>query len=220
MGEMRMDEAALTATRGQAAYHRLREMILDGTFPVGTPLQENMLATRLGVSRTPVREALAQLINEGLVSRVSGLTPTVRRLSLDEFVEILHMRRLLEVEAAGRAAESGQMGDLPEIRSRIAAFVAGEQPSVEEHTALDDRLHSTLANLSGSKLLARYVADLRLKTRMFDKGRLPERFLPGSKEHLAIIDAVLAKRPEEAQQAMRQHLDNVRESILNFLRRL
>lgn len=215
-----MNEEVPTATRGQAAYHRLRELILDGTFPVGTPLQENMLATRLGVSRTPVREALAQLINEGLVSRISGLTPTVRRLSIDEFVEILHMRRLLEVEAAGRAAEGGRMGDLPGIRDRIIAFIDGEYPSAAEHTALDDRLHSTLATLSGSKLLARYVADLRQKTRMFDKGRLPERFLPGSREHLAIIDAVLAQDSEGAQRAMRVHLDNVRESILSYLRRL
>ncbi len=215
-----MDVEAFTATRGQATYHRLREMILDGTFPVGTPLQENMLAARLGVSRTPVREALAQLINEGLVSRISGLTPTVRRLSIDEFIEILHMRRLLEVEAAGRAAEAGGTGDLPIIRERIVAFISGEQPSPEDHTALDDRLHATLAELSGSKLLARYVTDLRSKTRMFDKGRLPERFLPGSREHLAIIDAVLAQRSAEAQHAMREHLDNVRESILRYLRRL
>lgn len=215
-----MDGEALTATRGRATYHRLREMILDGTFPVGTPLQENMLAARLGVSRTPVREALAQLINEGLVSRVSGLTPTVRRLSIDEFVEILHMRRLLEVEAAGRAAESSGTGELPAIRERFVAFLEGEHPTVEEHTALDDRLHSTLAALSGSRLLAQYVADLRLKIKMFDKGRLPERFIPGSREHIAIIDAVLARRPEDAQRAMRDHLDNVRESILSFLRRL
>ncbi len=95
-----MDSDALTSTRGQVAYRRLRELILEGTFPPGTPLQENMLAAKIGVSRTPVREALAQLISEGLVSRVAGLTPVVRGLSADDLVEILHLRRLLEVEAA------------------------------------------------------------------------------------------------------------------------
>ena len=96
-----MTGEGLTSTRGQTAYRRLRELILDGSFPPGSPLQENMLAARIGVSRTPVREALAQLISEGLVSRVAGLTPVVRGLSIDDFVEILHLRRLLEVEAAG-----------------------------------------------------------------------------------------------------------------------
>ncbi|MBB4042170.1 DNA-binding GntR family transcriptional regulator [Microvirga flocculans] len=210
----------LTSTRGQAAYRCLREMILDGTFPPETPLQENMLAARLGVSRTPIREALAQLLNEGLIARVSGLTPVVKRLSVDDFVEILHMRRLLEVEAAGRAARSSGTAVLRPIRERMMAFVAGEQPTDEEHAALDDQLHAAIASLSGSRLLTRYVTDLRLKTKMFDRGRLPERLVPGSQEHVAIIDAILAGQPEQAQEAMCTHLNNVRASILAYLGRL
>ena len=215
-----MDSDALTSTRGQVAYRRLRELILEGTFPPGTPLQENMLAAKIGVSRTPVREALAQLISEGLVSRVAGLTPVVRGLSADDLVEILHLRRLLEVEAASRAAASGQGGDLAAIRERLQAFLAGEQPTTEEHIALDDRLHATIARLSGSNLLAQFVQDLRLRTKVFDKGRLPERFIPGCHEHIAIIDAVLAGNAAAAETAMRTHLDHVRESIMTYLKRL
>ncbi|WP_210484815.1 GntR family transcriptional regulator [Microvirga antarctica] len=217
--ETAMDAHAVTSTRGQVAYQRLRELILDGSFPAGTPLQETMLAARIGVSRTPIREALAQLISEGLVSRVSGLTPVVRRLSVEDFVEILHLRRLLEVEAAGRAAGSGQSGDLRAIRERLVSFLAGEQPTTEDHIAIDDRLHTTIAELSGSKLLTQFVQDLRLRTKVFDKGRLPGRFVPGCQEHIAIIDAVLAADAPAAEAAMRRHIDNVRESIMGYLHR-
>jgi DNA-binding GntR family transcriptional regulator len=210
-----------TATRAQVAYRRLRELILDGSFPPGTPLQETMLAAKIGVSRTPVREALAQLISEGLVSRVAGLTPVVRGLSIDDFVEILYLRRLLEVEAAGRAAASGRSSaELVQIRGWLVSFLAGEQPTTEEHIAIDDKLHAAIAALSGSNLLAQYVHDLRMRTKVFDKGRLPERFVPGCHEHIAIIDAVLTHDAQAAEMAMRTHLDNVRESIMSYLKHL
>ena len=216
-----MATEAGTSTRAQVAYRQLRELILDGSFPAGTPLQENMLAAKIGVSRTPVREALALLISEGLVSRVAGLTPVVRMISIDDFVEILYLRRLLEVEAAGRAAASGRSSvELEAIRERLVSFLGGEQPTTEEHIAVDDKLHATIAELSGSNLLAQFVHDLRLRTKVFDKGRLPERFVPGCHEHIVIIDAVLNHDAHAAETAMRTHLDNVRESIMSYLKRL
>ncbi len=212
------EEAA--STLGNSTYERLREMILDGTLVAGTALQEKRLADRLGVSRTPVREAIMRLMMEGLVQRTAGFTPIVRRLSIDDFIEILHVRRLLEVEAAGRAAEIGGSADLRTIRDRIQAFADGVVPTPQEHVAIDDRLHSTIAGLAGSRLLADLIHDLRQKTKIFDMGRVPERFQPGVLEHLEIIDAVLDRDPERAQQAMRTHIDNVRGSVLTHLRRL
>ncbi len=208
------------STLGNTTYERLREMILNGTLSAGTALQEKKLAERLGVSRTPVREAIMRLMVEGLVLRSAGITPVVRRLSVDDFIEILHVRRLLEVEAAGRAAEAGGSEDLVLIRDRIQAYADGVVPSAEEHVAVDDRLHRTIAGLAGSRLLSELISDLRQKTKIFDMGRVPERFQPGVQEHLEIIDAVMARDPERAQAAMRVHIDNVRGSVLTHLRRL
>ena len=86
--------------------------------------------------------------------------------------------------------------------------------------AIDDRLHGIVAALSGSNLLAQFVRDLRLRTKVFDKARLPERFVPGCREHIAIIDAVVSGDVQAAETAMRTHLDNVRESIMTYLKRL
>lgn len=209
-----------SASLGETTYERLRDLIFSGTLIAGDALQEKKLADRLGVSRTPVREAITRLTTEGLVERNAGLTPVVRRLSANDFIEILHVRRLLEVEAAGRAAEMGGSDALRAIAARIHAFGNGHIPTAEEHIAVDDELHSTVANLAGSRILAELIRDLRKKTKIFDMGRVPERFAPGIAEHLEIIDAILARDAARAQTAMRTHIDNVRSSVIDHLRRL
>jgi len=208
------------ASLGETTYERLRDLIFSGTLVAGDALQEKKLADLLGVSRTPVREAITRLTTEGLVERNAGLTPVVRRLSANDFIEILHVRRLLEVEAAGRAAETGGSDELRLIAARIRAFGNGHIPTAEAHIAVDDELHSTVANLAGSRILAELIRDLRQKTKIFDMGRVPERFEPGITEHIEIIDAILARDTARAQTAMRTHIDNVRSSVIDHLRRL
>ncbi|MGL4637153.1 MAG: GntR family transcriptional regulator [Beijerinckiaceae bacterium] len=209
-----------TLTLGHTTYERLRSMIFSGSLPAGEALQEKKLAVRLGVSRTPIREAMTRLTMEGLVERSAGLTPVVRRLSASDFIEILHIRRLLEVEAAGLAAQKGGSEALVAIREKIAAFRNGHVPTAEDHIATDDQLHTCVADLAGSSLLAGLIHDLRQKTKIFDMGRVPERFEPGIAEHLAIIDAILNRDAPRAEAAMRTHIDNVRTSVINHLSRL
>lgn len=213
-------DTAMTSTLGQSSYERMRDMILQGTLPTGTCLAEKRLADMLGVSRTPVREAITRLVSEGLVVHEAGQTPVVRSLSIGDFIEILHVRRLLEVEAAGRAAESGSTRELDALRLSFIAFRDGYPPDPGIHMHADDNLHNSLADRSGSRLLAKMIQDLRLKTRIFDTNRLPERLVPGAIEHIEIIDAVIARDQERAQDAMRAHIDNVRASVLAHLGRL
>ncbi|MCX7325269.1 MAG: GntR family transcriptional regulator [Hyphomicrobiales bacterium] len=205
---------------GLATYERLRDMILCGELAAGARLQEKRLADQLGVSRTPVREAITRLAADGLVTREAGLTPLVRRLRVDDFIEILHVRRLLEVDAAGRAAAAPRDLRLMALRARFVAFGEGPPPDPAAHMAADDELHNRLAHLAGSHLLAELIADLRRKTRIFDAGRVPERLRPGAREHIAIIDAVLDGDADAAREAMRSHIDNVRASVLRHLERL
>jgi DNA-binding GntR family transcriptional regulator len=208
-------------TLGHSVHERLREMILAGELPAGTPLQEKVFAERLGVSRTPVREAVAKLTSEGLVTRSGGGLPTVSRISVSEIMEILHVRRLLESETARQAAS---VNASPEpflaLRGRLTQFLQGERPSVAEYADFDESLHSLVARTAGSNLLTELVKGLKLKTRMFDKGSIPERFEPGCHEHIEIIDAILARDPDRAELAMRTHIENARSAILNHLSRL
>lgn len=210
-----------TSTLGQSAYEQLRRMILSGGLPAGTRLQEQVLAEQLGVSRTPVREAIGRLTAEGLVARPNGGTPVVHKITVGEIMEILHVRRLLECETARQAAH-GQppVEQFLALRAKIDRFLQGERPSAEEHLEVDERLHDLIAAASGSQLLRELVGSLKVKTRMFDNGSIPERFEPGCHEHVAIIDAILARDPALAEAQMRSHLENARAAILAHLSRL
>lgn len=205
-------------TLGKSAYQQIRGMILDGTLEPGTRLQEKTFADRLGVSRTPVREAIAQLLSEGLVAKPSGGAPVVNSISLSDIMEILHVRRLLECEATRQAAISGKpMDELLALRAEITGFLDGPRPTSEEHAAVDRRLHLTLARMAGSALLTSLIENLKTKTIIYDKGSIPDRFEPGCHEHIAIIDAVIARDADAASEAMRVHLTNVREAIISHI---
>lgn len=208
------------ASLGDTAYLRLRQMIVSGELQAGARVLENDCAARLGISRTPIREAIGRLTSEGLIRRPEGGAPVVHRISTDEIVEILHVRRLLEVEAARQAAGASGRDALLRLRSIFEGFLSGERPTAEAHSAADDALHEQIAKMSGSRLLESLISDMRLKTRIFDKGSIPERFEPGCREHIAIIDGIVSGDPERAQAAMKTHMDNVREGILNHLTRL
>lgn len=208
-------------TLGQSVHDRLRGMILAGELPSGTPLQEKIFAERLGVSRTPVREAVARLMSEGLVTRNGSSVPTVSQISITQIMEILHVRRLLESESARQAAGvSASPEPFLAMRARLMQFMQGERPSAAEYAQFDEDLHILIAKTAGSTVLTELIKGLKLKTRIFDKGSIPERFEPGCAEHTEIIDAILARNPDRAEAAMRVHIENARSAIISHLYRL
>lgn len=211
-----MSEAVQTL--GDTAFERIKAMILDGTLEPGTLLREKKFADRLGVSRTPVREAIGQLISEGLATRSESGAPIVNSVSLSDIMEILHVRSLLECEAAKKAALAGKSVEpLLAYRVEILGFLDGPRPDAKVHSTLDSNLHLEIARLAGSKLLIQLIEGLKVKTQMFDQGSIPDRFVPGCHEHLAIIDAVCAQSPDAAAAAMKLHLANVREAIISHI---
>jgi DNA-binding GntR family transcriptional regulator len=155
------------------------------------------------------------------VTRSSGGVPTVTSISVTDYMEILHARRLLECETARQAASVNSPAEpLIALRKRVEAFLAGPRPNAQDHVRLDDDLHILIARIAGSRLLTDLILNLRLKTRMFDQGSIPARFEPGCREHIEIIDAILARDPGRAEAAMRLHITNAREAIINHIHRL
>lgn len=210
--------ADMIETLGDSTFKQIKAMILDGTLPPGARLSEKKFADSLGVSRTPVREAIAQLVSEGLAVKSAGGAPVVNSVSLNDIMEILHVRSLLECEAARKAAISGKnMEELLALRAEIAQFLVGPRPSAEAHSSVDMRLHFAIARLANSKLLAELIESLKTKTRMYDQGSLPDRMVPGCHEHIAIIDAVVGQDPESAAALMKTHLANVRSAIISHI---
>lgn len=210
------------------AYDAVLQMLIRRELPPNTVLQERRLAELLNISRTPVRDALTRLENEGLISRAAGRTLVVRQFSIRELVETLHVRRTLEAEAARLAAGRVPVAELDELEARVRRLLEVEVPNAEEDWLVDSQLHRMVSHYSGNLLLNQYIETLRLKTRMFNLSVAPERFESahqehlaivqalkvGYHEHLAIIDALRANDPDAAQKAAAAHIDSVRQGII------
>jgi len=198
----------------ELAYDRLLDMLLSGQLRSGSPLQERRLAEALKISRTPVREALRQLETEGLVMRQMGRLMTVPQISTQDYIEILNVRKLLEVEAAGLAAGKISKSAAEEMRKAVWDLMEEEDPSPARHWQVDDLVHFTIAEAANNKLLTMMIRDLRRRTHVFNTRRIPSRRRPGALEHLALIDALAAGDADKSRRLMAEHLDNVKSAII------
>lgn len=207
-------DAALNLARG--AFDALRRMILKGELAGGVSLNERNLADRLGLSRTPVREALGRLIGEGYVAR-EGRRLIVASVRVEDIMEILTVRRAVEGEAAEIAAGRCDPVLVERVREAVLGMISPAEVTPERHWSVDDLVHLTIAEATGNRLLVRLVTDLRERTRMFGLARIPRRFDPGKAEHLAILDAIRDGDGPAARAAMCLHIDNARKGILDTL---
>jgi DNA-binding GntR family transcriptional regulator len=202
------------------AYDALLDRMLSQELPPGSLLQERVLGDSLQISRTPIREALARLEAEGFVTRHAGRLLIVRDIPVQELMQIFHVRGVLEVEAIGLATHRIAKDRLQTLRDLFETQMRGPIPDGGNHWDADDLLHGSIADASGNAVLAELVRGLRRKTRMFSLRRMPDRFLPGSIEHLAIIDSLMRREEAAARRAMTLHLENSKLSILHIIGRI
>lgn len=202
------------------AYERLIDLILSGQIKGGELIQERRLADRLGVSRSPIREALILLEGEGILTRQSGGLLQVKQFTVTDYVQSLQIRRLLEPEAARHAAGRIPPGTLVMLREKLRALrdfadhPQGLEPEDGDHRRVDDELHNAILDHCGNALMVDIVRDLRRKTRMFDLRRLPERFDQTCDEHELLLDTLESGDGDAAAAAMVAHLDAVFQSIV------
>lgn len=203
----------------EMAYQAMMGMLLSGDLALNEVVTERQIASRLGISRTPLREAIRRLEGERLLERQRTGALVVRPLPIDEFMHILSVRRLLEGESARLAAGNVAEAELKRLRKRIEE-VRRMPPTTElspQFAQSDSDLHLLIAAASGNPVLQRMIEDLRTRTAMVRFGRTPSRRGSVCDEHLAIIDALLNDDGEAARDAMQFHIDQVRKVILERL---
>lgn len=202
--------------RAARAHSEILDLVLSGELLTGSPLNERQLAEMLGMSRTPVRDALGRLEVESVITR-HGKTLTVRQVSVQEIKEVMAIREVLESYAARLAAGRIDPSEIEDLSKRIHAIRDTKDPTADEHWKLDDAVHELVWRGSGNAVLGELVVDLRRRTRMFDIDRVPERFMPGCDEHLALLIALASGDAEAASTAMRSHIRNARQGIFENL---
>lgn len=202
----------------QAAYDMLLQQILDRTLVGGAVIQERRLAEAMGISRTPMRRALARLEGEGLLNRLTDRLLSVRLVSLTECLDAMAVRQLIEPEAARLATGRIPAAELEKLKTELSELMKNKKPSRAMHWTFDDNLHGAIARHSGNSALYETVTKLRLSTRLFEQMTMPQpTWSPGTEEHLKIIKAMERSEPDKAAEAMRVHLTLTRRNILDML---
>ena len=194
----------------------LRDAILRGEFLPGERLVEAQLMTRFGASRFNVRAALQDLTAEGLVETERNRGAHVRKVSLDEAVEITEVRMVVEGLIAARAAERidpGRASELDEIGLLMRRAVeAGEHRRYHD---LNGRLHGLIREIAGHRTADRIVGTLRgqLVRHQFVLSLLPGRPQQSLPQHERIIAAIRDGDPKLAEESMREHIASVIEAL-------
>ncbi|MEU5507414.1 GntR family transcriptional regulator [Streptomyces fungicidicus] len=201
-----------THLRDQVA-DALRAALIAGELRPGVVYSAPTLAAELGVSATPVREAMLDLAREGLVEAVRNKGFRVTEMTeqdLDEFTEI---RTLIEVPTVGRVAATAAVEQLESLRPLAQRIVtAAQEHDVLKYLEADHRFHLELLALAGNRHLVEVVSDLRKRSRLFGLGSLNEtgRLVASAQEHVELLDLMVAGRIREAEECMRRHLAHVR----------
>ena len=204
---MRNSEPNPDLPQGQDAYRRLLMEIRAGTLKPGDRLLEADLATRLGISRTPVREAIRQLEADGLVVHVPRVGAAVRGLDPGEVTELYEMRSVLEGTAARLAARAASVVELEELAA-INAELAAARGDPDRLHELNRQFHAALLDAARNRYLARSVAGLQKTLLLLGPTTLDreERVRSAVEEHAQVLEALRARDETAAELAMRRHV--------------
>ena len=192
-------------------FHRLRDDILSGKYKYGEELKEIALGEELGVSRTPVREALRQLELEGLVSIVPNRGAYVTAITGKDIADIYAIRGLLEGLCAGWAVENIRPEELEAMEENIyiSGFHAKKQHA-KQLTELDDDFHDILYRACRSKMLEHVLREFHEYVKRIRRENLSDsqRGMEAVQEHGRIMEAIREKDADRAQQLAALHMKN------------
>jgi DNA-binding GntR family transcriptional regulator len=200
------------ATKSDLAYTHLRELILSGELQPGAVLAQAALAQRIGISTTPLREALRRLKQEGLVDLDAHRDARVRPLDAAEARDLLELRTSLDPLAAALAARRRTESDLAEVQAALDGLEAlSEHPSaaqLESH----HRFHAAIHRASHNALLVEILDGLWVKTDRYrrhglEAGRSDEERDARATEHRQLFETVRDGDADTAADLMRRHVE-------------
>jgi GntR family transcriptional regulator, rspAB operon transcriptional repressor len=192
-----------------AVYETLLEAIISGKLASGSIVSEVSLAKQLDVSRTPVHDALRQLAKDGLVEQRAGRRAIITTFSKEDVYDIFEMRKLLEGEAARRAASNIDGGTIAHLRNLGEDLQAdtNKVDYLERWADFDEEFHEAIAKASGSIRLCQDIVRYRLLHRGFNKLTTTVECLQHALvEHFQILDALEKRDAETASKRMVEHI--------------
>jgi DNA-binding GntR family transcriptional regulator len=206
----------------EIVFEHLREAIIKGKLRPGERLMEMQLADEMGVSRTPVREAIRKLELEGLVIMIPRRGAYVADLSIKDVAETFEIRSALEALAASLAAERitpEEAEEMERILVRIGAAI--EEDDMQQLVALDEEYHNLLYKASRNDRLMQILNNLREQIQRFRVTTLavPGRVRGALQEHRNIAEAISERNAELAHQLALEHIENAENALMDWMRR-
>jgi len=222
-----LERIELEASFRRRAYQALREAILATniyeTPPESLRLDERDLAARLGISRTPIREALARLEHEGLVENIPRRGYFIARKNRAELVEIITVWAALESMAARLITRNASDEEIASLRSIFATFEGGRiQAALDEYSDANLRFHQRIVELSRCKQLCVTADGILIHVRSIRHRTIGEdrRFERSIVDHMHIIEALEARDAELAERLVRDHALNLAAHIAQSMSEL
>lgn len=201
----------------------LREAIRDGILEPGERLMEIQIAEELGVSRTPVREAIRKLELEGYVVMLPRRGTYVANLSIKDINEVYEIRASIDALAAGLAAERITDDELEQMERMLVATVeAFEKGNMDRVVEYDTKFHDVLYCASRNDRLVGIINNLREQLTRFRSISMayPGRMKKTMEEHGRMVEAIAQRDVELAQQLARQHMENSEQALLLDLQKV
>lgn len=216
-----MDLALEAKTIHHGAYAKLRELICSGELTQGQRLDERALAKALGVSRTPVREAVTRLVSDGLIEHRPYQGNFVRTFSVDQVAGLYDVRGALEVLAIREAVQRLTDETVGTVRSALdAACEALEADDLDAFAEADRRFHKVIAESSGNGTLILLLANLEAQIQLVRgvANQIPNLVERTTLERQQILEALESRDVDRAGELMAAHIEDVKQTTIAKLR--
>ncbi len=205
-----------TVSLSDQVFERLENDIITGVYPRGEILTELKLVEQLGVSRTPIREALRRLEQERLI-RESGKGSVVLGITVDDLVDIMHIRERIEGLSAYYATVNLTSEGLEKLKqiSELQDFYYARK-DIEHLRQMDDQFHDTIYELSQRTVIRDTLLPLHRKTMRYRKLSIeaPDRLELSIKEHKDIFNAIVSGDAKLASELITKHITLAKENMM------
>jgi DNA-binding GntR family transcriptional regulator len=204
----------------EVVFETLRDAIIQGRLKPGERMMEIQLAEEMGVSRTPVREAIRKLELEGFIVTVPRKGAYVAGISVKDIVDVFEVRAALESLAAGLAAERIADQELEELERALVQIAEARGGDLNAVVQTDTNFHEIIYRASRNQRLIQIITHLREQIQRFRTTSLsqPGRMKIALEEHRKIVEAISERNIELARALAREHIENAEQSFLNALR--
>lgn len=203
----------------EQAYIAIQNLIVTEVFTPDTVLSENDLSRQLSISRSPLREAIRRLQDEGMLNTSGPRGFSVPPITTEFVAQLYHVRRALEGEAAylARDIPSEEIIQIRQTMQEVAADIAAGR--TDSFAAADAALHNLYIDRCDNPMLLHLIGRLRgplARVRVF-ANPLHAHLLASTEEHLAVLDAAETGEPEALQSAVVRHIDGISERLVDHI---